>query len=261
MVQSLVGFVSIFIGAVGNDRDGAMIDRNLRGLLTLGLLLGVCSQANSVVLPPDFNHNKLHQSADDCDLKGNQAALKSLSAASSKEEINRLDRDGNTPLAYAARSGCLAIVKRLVAAGALVDAAEEHQGWTPLLQAADQHHATVVSFLLSHGAKVNIRTEFGYTPLTAAILGSDFTYGRKETRDETVRVLLAAGADVNRPGIYGWTPLMTAVFRDDANLARFLLIKGADPAIKDEKGVTALDHARERDDRALIELLQHTARR
>jgi ankyrin repeat protein len=48
------------------------------------------------------------------------------------------------------------------------------------------------------------------------------------------------GADVNEVGSEGTTPLIEAIYRRRDNLVKFLLEKGADPNLKNEKGITPL---------------------
>lgn len=238
--------------------DTVATERNILriGLFLLVFIVSVPARALSVVLPPDINYTDLHKAADECDLVKGRAALDVLSTATKNEEINRLDRESYTPLAYAARGGCIEIVKLLIDKGAIADAMDDHTRWTPLLQAADQRHAEVVRYLLAHGANINVKAGFGQTPLTAAILGSVFSYGPKGDRDETVQALLVGGADVNLQGQFSWTPLMTAVLQGDADLAQLLIGKGADLAAKDTKGKTALDYAEERDERGIGDILK-----
>lgn len=152
------------------------------------------AKANSVVLPPDINYTALHRAAENCDAEKTREALK-VSSAQRRKAINQLDREGYTPLGYAARAGCLEVVKLLVEAGASVDIAEAQGGWTPLLQAADQRHADVVRYLLDHGANPNTKTRLGKTPLSVALAGSPFNYGPKGDRAATLKVLLGKNAD------------------------------------------------------------------
>lgn len=230
-------------------------------ILRIGLFVFLCflvsapAQALSVVLPPDFNYTDLHKAADECDLKKGGAAIDALSTAANSEEINRLDREGYTPLAYAARSGCIELVRLLIEKGAAVDATGDYARWTPLLRAANQRHAEVVRHLLAHGANVNAKAGFGQTPLIAAIRGSVFGNGSKGNRDETIRALIWSGADVNLQGQFSWTPLMMAVFQGDTDLVRLLISKGADLSAKDEKDKTALDYAEERGEQEIVNIL------
>jgi ankyrin repeat protein len=66
---------------------------------------------------------------------------------------------------------------------------------------------------------------------------------------QEVRSLIAAGTPVNMqitersPGYDGQTALMRAALRGHVDVARFLLDSGADPSIRDAKGLTAHDYA------------------
>lgn len=62
---------------------------------------------------------------------------------------------------------------------------------------------------------------------------------------EEVKSIVAGGADVNWQLQYtGLTPLMAAASNGKTEVVRFLLDKGADPAVKDANGKTALDRAK-----------------
>jgi len=68
----------------------------------------------------------------------------------------------------AAQNGHLAVVTKLVAAGADVDKAKTTSGSTPLYIAAQKGHTAIVSKLLQHGADKSIRGFRNRTPLEAA---------------------------------------------------------------------------------------------
>src|SRR5262249_15066826 len=75
-----------------------------------------------------------------------------------------------TPLHLAARTGHVAVVRQLLAAGAPVEPATERDA-TPLHVAAANGHLEVVRVLLTHGAGVARCTRpDSYTPLHAAVL-------------------------------------------------------------------------------------------
>ncbi len=172
---------------------------NLRGLLCLAIVTvavtGVAC-ATSVVLPPDFQHTRLHQAAEKDDPEALQTELKALTDEARPIEVNRLDRDGYTPLACAARQGSLACARLLLEAGALPDLAESHSKWTPLMRAAEQGHAEVVRLLAEKGADVNNRTPLGRTPLRVALTGTHFRQGPEGDWKTTVKILLDHRADI-----------------------------------------------------------------
>ena len=175
------------------------MNNHLRTFYRIMILCAVAfaADATEVILPPDQNYTKLHRAAEHGDIEKAREALKDLSGSSKSrgEQLNLLDREGYTPLGYAARTGDLEIVKLLVKTGASVDVAENPGGWTPLLQATDQHHADVVRFLLEHGANPNIKTRLGKTPLRVALGSPLISYGPKGDRAATVQALLEKGAD------------------------------------------------------------------
>jgi ankyrin repeat protein len=111
-------------------------------------------------------------------------------------------------------------------------------GATPLLRAAKALDAPAVKLLVEHGARLDLSTNRGYTPVMAAAgMGSSDadTRGYYTTDDtaqrsvETLKILLDAGANVNsKDPIRGLTPLHEAS-RWGWNAAVQLLVdRGAD---------------------------------
>jgi ankyrin repeat protein len=73
---------------------------------------------------------------------------------------------------------------------------------------------------------------------------------------ECVELLLAHGADPNGPQHGGWTALHAAVSIPDARMVAALLARGADPRQANDFGQSPLDLAREKNDPAILRLLQ-----
>jgi ankyrin repeat protein len=162
-----------------------------------GIILYVSyAKATSVLLAPDPDYTPLHRAATHCDLDSAVLDLKAIPTNQKLSFINKTDRDGYTPLRYAARSGCLKLVELLVENGALVETGTgNHSGWTPLQEAASQWHDDVVFFLLKHGANVNAVSKRGFSPLGLALQEPIIKYGLKGNQKATIKILLANGAD------------------------------------------------------------------
>jgi ankyrin repeat protein len=138
-------------------------------------------------------------------------------------------------------------------------------GTTPLLRAARAGDAAAMRLLLKRGADPKIatgsdtpvdvnsgpqrRNPGGINPLMAAAgLGSkeEDTVGRKKTEAdaiEAITVCLDAGVNINAVDGRGQTALYGAALQGFDGIVKFLLSKGADPKIKDQRGFTALDAA------------------
>jgi ankyrin repeat protein len=121
-------------------------------------------------------------------------------------------------VAGAAREADAAEVRKLIAAGADVNAPEA-DGSTALLWAAHQGSPEIVSLLLKAGADPNAANNFGVTPLLEASRYGDAA---------TVKALLEGGADVARAAREGETPLMAASRAGSAASVELLLEHGAD---------------------------------
>ena len=97
---------------------------------------------------------------------------------------SRNDR-GLTPLHGAAFAGSLETVRLLVDSGAAVNDAENVFKVTPLIVAAEEGHADVVSFLAGHGADLEWTERAGYTALSRATF---------RDHPEAIKALAKAGA-------------------------------------------------------------------
>jgi ankyrin repeat protein len=169
-------------------------------------------------------------------------------------------------------------VKELVAKEPrLVNAAWDWQGgdWETGLGAASHvGNRDIANFLLDNGARIDVyaMAMLGQTELVKAILKtypkthavpgphgipliSHAIYGR-DPADDVFALLLAAGADVNQPTYGGMTPLMSAASVGRVEIVQQLLDHKSDPSLKDNKGKTALDHARNRKREKVVAILE-----
>ncbi|KAH7021443.1 ankyrin repeat-containing domain protein [Microdochium trichocladiopsis] len=114
--------------------------------------------------------------------------------------------------------GPLAMVKLLLARGAVPNTRRRKDGFSPLRAAVGQRSLEIVRHLVSNGADVNA-TNHWETPLSLAT-----HYGSLEI----VQHLVLNGADVNGP--FGLIPSTLAIASRNGHLAivQFLLTKGAE---------------------------------
>lgn len=121
-------------------------------------------------------------------------------------------------------------------------------GSTYLNDAALKGQGKIVALLLARGARIEARGEDGEGPLHEAALGGSA---------EVITLLLDHGAQIDAPDRdSGATPLMIAASLGRTNAVTVLLRRGANPALRDHAGHTALDRALEAENSEVVKLLQ-----
>ncbi|EDO03980.1 hypothetical protein SS1G_06462 [Sclerotinia sclerotiorum 1980 UF-70] len=128
--------------------------------------------------------------------------------------MNRMDKEGNVPLHWAALKGHLKIVEILKRQGAEIHTINEKH-CTAFLLATVNGHIEVVKFLYEHGADADIHTASnnGWTPLYAASYNGHI---------EVIKFLYMHGADIHTPDNNGWTPLNAASYNGHIEAVKFL---------------------------------------
>jgi ankyrin repeat protein len=140
------------------------------------------------------------------------------------------------PLIDAAKASDAAAVRRLVAGGADVNAADV-DGTTPLHWAVRRDARDVVDLLIRAGARPDSANRYGVTPLALAATNGS---GAMITR------LLDAGADAKAVSADGETVLMTAARSGTVDGVKSLLARGAEVGARERRrGTTALMWAAE----------------
>jgi ankyrin repeat protein len=145
---------------------------------------------------------------------------------------NARDERGNSALMYAAGLGNAESMQMVLAAGGDPNLANNLSA-TPLMWCAGD--AVKVRLLLEKGAKVNVRSRLGRTPLEIAAAW--------EGSLEAVRLLIDKGADVNAADEGGGSVLAQAAFTNNLEVARLLIAKGAKVNTVDLGGFTPLHNA------------------
>jgi len=160
--------------------------------------------------------------------------------------VGAQDLQGETPLHHALIERSASMVDYLIAHGADVNQ-RDRDGWSPLMTAAYYDDAGAVKTLVAHGADANARSAQNLTPLGIAV---------QYAKNDAAVALIEAGADPQRAvGEAGYTPLMLAAGNGAQPVVRALLKKGADVNGRNSGGVTALMIATAGGDVPMVELL------
>jgi len=161
--------------------------------------------------------------------------------------------DGMTALQAVARTGNIKAAQLLLNAGATVDAKERFGGQTALMWASARRHPEMMQLLISRGANVNaastdrnyqrhVTAEGRPKSLDAGGL-TPLLYAARENCMACVDVLLKNKADINLPDPDGVPPLLVAIMNANWDLARQLIMAGADVNQWDMFGETPLFNA------------------
>jgi uncharacterized protein len=185
-------------------------------------------------------------------------------------------RTGSTPLMLAASAGAVDAAKRLLDAGVDINAKESARGQTALMFAAASNRVPVLRLLAERGADLALTSKtldlfevsrveeakrpqrgrqngprkpqvpgvergFNYLELIGNQGGvTALHYASRQGYVEAAQVLVDAGADVNQLSGDRTSPLLVATINGHFDLARYLLDKGANPALAADNGATPL---------------------
>ncbi|BBK40577.1 hypothetical protein STVA_05970 [Allostella vacuolata] len=209
-----------------------------------GILFWISAMA--VAAPPDHS---LHDAAARGDLLRVEAAL----AAGAGAGLDGRDAAGRTALLLAVETGHDAVARRLIDAGADINAVAANRD-TPWLLAGARGRTAMLERMLETGrVDYGRRNRYGGNALIPAC---------ERGHVETVRLLLTRSRiDVDHVNDLGWTALLEAVVLGDGGprhveIVRLLLAHGASTAIADRDGVTTLAHARQRRQAEVVPLLE-----
>ncbi|MEN9781320.1 MAG: hypothetical protein RL014_2468 [Pseudomonadota bacterium] len=146
-------------------------------------------------------------------------------------EPNTPDPDGLHPLMLAVQLDSLKAARALAVAPRMrLDARNPHDE-TPLMLASLRGHTELARELIARQADVN---KTGWTPLH---------YAATRGHLDIMRMLLEAHAYIDAESPNGTTPLMMAAHYGTPQAVRLLLDEGADPTLKNQLGLSAIDFA------------------
>uniref|UniRef100_A0A663FKD5 Uncharacterized protein n=1 Tax=Aquila chrysaetos chrysaetos TaxID=223781 RepID=A0A663FKD5_AQUCH len=159
-------------------------------------------------------------------------------------DINALNSSSETLLHVAAANGHLTIMEYLISKGAKIDV-KDKKGRTPLHGAAEKGHAESAEVLIEKGADFSIKTPF-VTPLHIA---------SQRGNTDVAQQLLYHKANVNVKDKESKTPLHFAAERGDKAMVEMLLNANADPNAQDKEKKTPLHTAAVRGHLGIVKVL------
>jgi ankyrin repeat protein len=180
--------------------------------------------------------------------RGDTASVSRLLAAGAA--VDARDQHGRTALLLATHGNHVEVARLLIAAGGDVNAKDRIQD-SPYLYAGAQGRVEILKMTLAAGADLKSTNRYGGTALIPAA-----HYGHVEA----VKVLLATAIDIDHVNRLGWTALLESVILGDGGarhteIVSLLVARGANLNIADRNGVTSLGHARRRGYDAMVRIL------
>ena len=165
---------------------------------------------------------------------------------------NARDPKGQPALVVALREDSRKAAAALIAAKGLKVEERNAKDESALMLAALRGNLPAARALIRLDADVN---KTGWAPLHYAASGTT------QDAKAMVALLLEENAYIDAASPNGTTPLMMAVRYGPGDVARLLVQEGADPTLKNELGLTALDFARQADRADMVELIAQAVRR
>ena len=159
---------------------------------------------------------------------------------------NTLDAKGQSGLFLALRDPSPKVVEVLLKTPKIKVETRTPQDESPLMMAAMRGELKLAAALIDKDADVN---KTGWTPLH---------YAASSTQGDQLgvaKLLLENAAYIDAASPNGSTPLMMAAMYGNTSTLKLLLDEGADPTLKNQLGLTAVDFAQRADRKEMVELI------
>ena len=166
-------------------------------------------------------------------------------------DLNTRDEAGEPPLLIAIRAGSLQVAGWLAGQPRVDRDAVNPKDENALMLAALRGQPDLLRLLVEQGAGVN---KTGWAPLHYAASHNG------SAAAAMVELLLEHHAYIDAESPNGSTPLMMAARYGDIRALGLLLSSGADPTLRNEQGLTALDFARAAKRNDAVERLERAVR-
>ncbi len=148
-----------------------------------------------------------------------------------RADINAIDQDGYTALINAAQNNHDAVVRLLINAQANIEIIVNRNGNTALIEALINNAESIVTQLISAGADLEVVHRYGKTALIRAARNGD---------TDLVAQLIQRGANLKAVDQNGNSALMAAALSGCAATVELLIVGGEDLELTNNTGNTAL---------------------
>jgi ankyrin repeat protein len=165
-------------------------------------------------------------------------------------DINTVNDFGGTPLSDAVSLGYVELVRVLLERGARVEGLFSSN--EPILhEAVRSGKPEIIHLLIAHGANIHSKNSLDETPLHES--------AKDDKCFEVTKYLVEHGAIVDALAAFHSTPLNGAALHGATNTAKYLVGVGASLSVKDSKGRTPAQMARECEHEELANWLEQVA--
>lgn len=195
-----------------------------------------------------FQKGELIQAVENNDVEKVETILQD-----SSYPINETNDKGQSPLLIATHKNYVEVAKLLIDAGADINQKDSIQD-SPYLYAGAQGKTEILKYMIVHAEPNHtVVNRYGGNALIPAA---------EKGHLENVKVLLQDGkADIDHQNNYGYTALIEAVALTDGSalyqeIVQELLKYNANKELRDNRGKTALDYAKEKGYTEMVQLLE-----